>query len=1363
MSKPTSLRALGAFLLLGLAALPAGAADIVFLAGGRSHGPGEHEFNAGSQVLAKAINEQSGLGLKATVISGWPKDETVLEGIKCLVIYADGTSVVGKGWAKVDALAKKGTGIVFMHYAVHPDAKEGEQYYRPWIGGAFESGWSVNPHWVADLQALPNHPVSRGVTGLVQAYDEFYYHMRFLADRAKVLDLVTATPTRENVKQYINLWNQHGVEGLGQKQTLMWGVERADGGRGVGFTGGHYHRNWAIDGFRKLALNAIVWAAKVEVPAEGVKSTPLTEDELNANLDAKGKAKRLTVPQAGEFAKLPAAPIQVDREKGFPATTKPEVKPAEKSTAKPISAAPSAAKPEAPKPLAQTKDITTGDKKRLTELTADLKGAKELFLMVSDLGDNNCDWADWIEPTLLMADGSTRNLIDLKWKTANASHGAVLVGKNNAKGPLSVEKKVYPNGIGTHATSLIGYDLPAGVIGFRAQVAIDDGGMERGGRRSPAAVRFLVFGAQPDEQKAVAVEDGPTFVPPELFTVPEGFEVTVWATSPQLFNPTNIDFDEKGRMFVAEGVNYRGKAGRRKEGDRIVILEDTTGAGKADKATVFVQDTNLASPLGVAAIDGKVVVSQPPDLIVYTDVNRDGVFDPAVDKREVLLTGFNGRQHDHSLHSVTVGPDGKWNFNQGNTGADFIDKAGRHFYMGSPYMLGGIAGKRSDDGNVWIGGFSVRMNADGSDLRIVGHNYRNSYEQAINSLGDLYQSDNDDPPACRVSLIMEGGNAGFASLDGKRSWGADKRPGQSTPVAEWRQEDPTTMPAGDVYGGGSPTGVAFYENGALGEKWNGLLLACEAGKNVIFGYQPKPDGAGMKLERFDFITSNKEKEWAGSDFLGGRATGVLKTMFRPADVTVGPDGAIYFADWFDPGVGGHGTRDNRYSGTIYRVAPKGFKSVVPKIDLGVTEGQLLALRSPAPNVRGAGFARLKAQGDKVADDVASLLGDANPYVAARAVWLLAQLGDKGVALARKELASADATRRLVAFRALRAAGRDVFALCQSAATDASPAIRREVALALRDFKTPAAVATLVSVAKGFDGLDRAYLAAIGLGAIDREAEVYAALAKEMGAAPAAWSPAFAALTWRLHPPQSVAGVRERLFSGKLSADESKVALTGLAFTKSAAAAATMVELALDKSFVHRELANWWLQSRKGNDWKEFDVEKVMKLRGLYDPAKAVVTAVDLLPEAADAKPLSAVEQIAALKGDAARGKVTAAVCLGCHRLGDQGVDYGPNLTTYAKQQSVETVVLGIARPSAEISHGFEGVRLTTTDGVVVHGIVLSDADPVMLKCLGGVVQTIPKAKVKSLTPLPRSLMLYPSQMGLTDQSVADLVAYLRSL
>ena len=1357
-----ALRALGALVLFAVAGLPAAPADIVFLAGGRSHGPGEHEFNAGCQLLAKAINEQSGLGLRATVVSGWPKDETILDGIKCLVIYADGTSVVGKGWAKVDELAKKGTGIVFMHYAVHPDAKDGEKYYRPWIGGAFETGWSVNPHWVADLKALPNHSVSRGVNGLVQAYDEFYYNMRFPADRSKVLDLVTAVPTRENVKKYINLWNEHGVDGLGKVQTLMWGIERADGGRGVGFSGGHNHRNWAIDGFRKLALNAIVWAAKVEVPAEGVKSAAVSEDELNANLDAKGKAPaRLTVPQSGEFAKIPAAAIQVDREKGFGAATKPAAKPAEKSEAKPATPAPSAAKAEAVKPLAQSKDITTGDKQRLTELTADLKGAKELYLMVSDLGDTNCDWADWIEPTLLMADGSTRNLTELKWKSATASHGAALVGKNNSKGPLTVAKKVYTNGIGTHATSVIAYDLPAGVVGFRTQVALDDGGMERGGKRSPAAVRFLVFGAKPDEQKAVAVEDGPMLVPPELFTVPEGFEVTVWATSPQLFNPTNIDFDEKGRLFVAEGVNYRGKGGRRKEGDRIVVLEDTTGAGKADKVTVFTQETALASPLGVAAIDGKIVVSQPPDLLVYTDVNRDGVFDPATDKREVLLTGFAGRQHDHSLHSVTVGPDGKWNFNQGNTGADFIDKAGRHFYMGSPYMLGGIAGKRSDDGNVWIGGFSVRMNADGSDLRIVGHNYRNSYEQAINSFGDLYQSDNDDPPACRVSLIMEGGNAGFASADGKRSWGADKRPGQDTPTAEWRQDDPGTMPAGDVYGGGSPTGVAFYENGALGDKWNGLLLACEAGKNVIFGYQPKPDGAGMKLERFDFITSNKEKEWAGSDFLGGRATGVLKTMFRPADVTVGPDGAIYFADWYDPGVGGHGTRDNRYTGTIYRLAPKGFKSVVPKIDLNTTEGQILALSSPANNIRGAGFARLKAQGEAAIPAVSALLKDANPYVASRAVWLLAQLGDKGAAVVSAELRSPDAQRRLVAFRALRAANRDVLNLAVANAKDASPAVRREVALALRDFKGPVALAALVEVAQRFDGKDRAYLEAVGLGATGREVELYAALSKTMGGDPATWSDAFAGLTWRLHVPAGVAGIRARLASGKLDAAQTKQMVTALAFTNSPEAVGAMVELSQRKEL--KEIATWWLNNRKGNDWKTFEVDKILKASGLYDASQVKLTASDFPAEPAGTKALSSVETIAKLKGDPKLGAAAIAVCYTCHRIGDQGVEYGPNLTTYGRQQSAETIIQAIAQPSAAISHGYEGSRLVTKDGLVITGIVLTQGDPTMIKGIGGAIQTVPADRIKSVEKLEKSLMYSPAMLGLTDQSVADLTAYLKSL
>ena len=966
----------------------------------------------------------------------------------------------------------------------------------------------------------------------------------------------------------------------------------------------------------------------------------------------------------------------------------------------------------APKPVAETPVLYAKDKQRLVELTAELNGSKQLYLVVAEMDGNACDWSNWIEPEVVLADGTVVDLTKLKWKEAE-SLGTSRVGKNYDGKPLKIAGQTYARGIGTHASSFIAFDLPGPAKSFRAKVGIDDGGAIRGGKASSADVKFAVFTTRPEKYKPVDFEGGPTLVPAELFTVPEGFEVTV-----------------------------------------------------------FTQDDNLVSPLGVAHIDGKIVVSQPPDLIIYTDVNGDGVYDPKVDKREVLLTGFNGRNHDHSLHSATFGPDGKWNFNQGNTCAQFTDKSGKTFRIGSPYNHGEftkqavdaqkVAGLRSDDGNVWVGGFSVRMNSDGTHARIVGHNYRNSFEQSINSLGDMYQSDNDDPPACRVSLIMEGGNAGFASADGQRSWGADKRPGQETPVAEWRQDDPGTMPAGDVYGGGSPTGVAFYENGALDPKWNGLLLACEAGKNVVFGYLPKPDGAGMKLERFDFFTSNKEKEWAGSDFLGGKATGVLKTKFRPSDVTVGPDGAIYVADWFDPGVGGHGTRDNSLSGTIYRIAPKGFKSVMPKIDLNTVAGQLAALRSPAPNVRAGGFNRLKAAGDKVVDDVAALLSDANPYVSSRAVWLLAQLGDKGVALARKELASADDTRRLVAFRALRAADRDVFSLCESMAKDKSAAVRREVAIALRDFKTPAAVATLVTIAQQFDGQDRAYLEAVGLGSTDREAEVHAAIAKVMAKPALEWTPAYAWLTWRLHPASSVRDVRARLLSGKLNEVELKRDLTTLAFTRSAEAAGTMVELSLNKKFAQADLAKWWIGNRKASLWKAFDVDAIVKAHG-GDASAAKLVGSDLPPEPAGSKALASVEVIAALKGDAARGKAVSAVCQACHKFDGKGIDFGPDLTTYAKQQSLETLVLNISQPSNNISHGFEGTRVVLDDGMVITGMVLSSGDPLMIKSMGGLVQSIPRNRIKEEKHLDRSLMFTPAQMGLTEQGVADIAAYLRSL
>jgi putative heme-binding domain-containing protein len=583
------------------------------------------------------------------------------------------------------------------------------------------------------------------------------------------------------------------------------------------------------------------------------------------------------------------------------------------------------------------------------------------------------------------------------------------------------------------------------------------------------------------------------------------------------------------------------------------------------------------------------------------------------------------------------------------------------------------------------------------------------------------------------------------------------------PIAEWRQEDPGTMPVGDVYGGGSPTGVAFYENGALGEKWNGLLLACEAGRNVIFGYLPKPDGAGFKLERMNFFTSNKEGKFAGSDFLGGKTsvTSELPTLFRPSDVTVGPDGALYVADWFDPRVGGHSDLDDGTFGTIYRIAPKGFKSVIPKIKLETTEGQIAALKSPAPNVRNSGFTRLKAQGEAAVPAVAALLKEKNPYIAARAVWLLAQMGPAGVEKVKPLLSSKNDTERLVAYRALRRANQDVLAMAKRMATHSTAAIRREVALTMRDVPLDQSRDILIEIAKRFDGHDRSYLEAFGTGCAGKERAIYAALAPVLGAPAEQWSDAFARIAWRLSPPAAVPDFKARALSTKLTPEQRKLALDSLAFVQSPYAALAFVDVAATKDFPLEREAMWWLFSRKSNLWSSYGLDDAMKERGVYDPEDVKLVAVES-PEPPTESKLPPVEEIVALQGDAARGQQAIAVCYACHHVGQQGIDFGPDLTAFGKTQTRQVIVNAIVNPSAEIAHGYEGKRLKTKDGLTIDGMVISNNDPVLIRSIGGQTQNVPRARVKSITPLPRSLMLSADQLGLAPQTIADIIAYLQS-
>lgn len=848
----------------------------------------------------------------------------------------------------------------------------------------------------------------------------------------------------------------------------------------------------------------------------------------------------------------------------------------------------------------------------------------------------------------------------------------------------------------------------------------------------------------------------PDHLEPGAFKVPEGFEITVWATSPQLFNPANMDVDHAGRIWVTEGVNYRRHSGRSREGDCVRVLQDTDGDGKCDSSHVFVREKELECPLGVAVFDNVIFVSNAPNIIKYTDVNRDLKFDPAVDKREIFLSGFEQPQHDHSLHSVYAGPDGRLYFSNGNCGAEFSDKSGRTFRIGGAYLNNPYAGAKSDDGHVYVGGFTASVDEDGRDARILGYNYRNSFEGVRNSFGDMFLNDNDDPPACRVSHLIEGGSFGFFSRDGKRQWRADKRPGQSIPTAEWRQEDPGSIPAGDVYGGGAPTGMCFYENGALGEKWSGLLLSCETGRNVVFGYLPKPDGAGFKLERFDFCTTNTTGVFKGSDFVGGakNLSDERHTLFRPSDVCVGADGAVYISDWFDKRTGGHQDTDETCSGTIYRIAPKGFKPKVPALDLSTVQGQIAALQSPATNVRHVAFARLKAAGDVNMPAIFKLREHANPYVAARAVWLLAQLGEPGLISARVWLESEDATKRLVALRAIRAATNDCIEILSNLTTDLSPMVRSEVAVALRDVPAEQSVALLSKLSHHIDGSDRSLLEAWGIGCTGKEEAVWSALKPE-----GSWNDDFAHITWRLHPAAAVSDLAKRAADGKLSAEQRKLALDTLAFIPEASAAKAVLELAKDKESPLHADAMWWLIKRSTDEWSAFGVAEALKKEGVFDPENAKLVTI-ATPAAIPCT--VKLEDVLKLNGNAKNGAQLVTRCVMCHQIKGQGVEFGPNLEGWGRSQPSEIIAQALIEPSKDIAHGYDGQEIVTKDDVTIHGMILTEGDIMIIRSMGGQNQYVAKSRIKRRRKLDQSMMLNATQLGLNAQDVADIVAYLRT-
>jgi hypothetical protein len=290
-----------------IASLPARGADkrIVLIAGKPSHPPGMHEFRAGCLLFQKALASIPGVSVQVYDM-GWPAkvvdgarvdDNAALENADAVLIYADGgkghPAIQGDRMQVIAALAARGVGLGFAHYGVEvPTGAPGDAMHR-WIGGYYETQFSVNPMWKPPFDRLPNHPVTRGVKPFA-TYDEWYFNMRWTPDgatKARITPILVATPSDEVRKgPYVSPKGPypHVVADSGKAETMMWVIERADGGRGFGFTGGHTHATWSDANQRKILLNALLWIAKVDVPARGVEDR-ITEADLAANWDDKKK------------------------------------------------------------------------------------------------------------------------------------------------------------------------------------------------------------------------------------------------------------------------------------------------------------------------------------------------------------------------------------------------------------------------------------------------------------------------------------------------------------------------------------------------------------------------------------------------------------------------------------------------------------------------------------------------------------------------------------------------------------------------------------------------------------------------------------------------------------------------------------------------------------------------------------------------------------------------------------------------------------------------------------------------------------------------------------------------------------------
>lgn len=594
----------------------------------------------------------------------------------------------------------------------------------------------------------------------------------------------------------------------------------------------------------------------------------------------------------------------------------------------------------------------------------------------------------------------------------------------------------------------------------------------------------------------------------ELATLkaPPGMEIALFAAEPMVVNPSAIDIDAYGRVWVAEIQWYRAKA-KKPPADKIKVLEDTDGDGKADKVTVFAD--GLLCPMSICVAGSKIYVATSPDLWVYEDKNNDLVADGPPRK---LLTGFGGVNHDHGAHSLVLSADHRWHMSHGDGG----------------FAVKGTDGKEIE----YRWGAMLAGELDGSKLEIVARNFRNPYELCVNSFGEVFCSDNDNDgnQSARVCWIMPGGNYGWFGAPPPRA-----APG--TPLGEhwhFRGHLVGNVPATLVTGFGSPCGICFYEGNAFGAEYENVPWHCDPGPRELRVYPHRSIGYGMKAQ---------SKVVARTQ---------IDHYFRPVDICAAPDGSMILADWYDGGVGGHAYNDPD-RGRLFSLRPSGAKRTPSTSPPTTTAEAAIALASP--NLATQFLAReqfLRAGSDSV-PALVKLVSSPDRNRRARALWVLDRLGGPARQHVERQLSSDDAAFRALAIRILARHEDTPWSVVASLAGDPSPIVRREVLLAAGRRRDDASLASVVALAKEYDGKDRYQLEAIVIAAGDRRARLAERIDADKG-----WSIDNVSLLQALDPDRA-----SRWWRDQIAAHHQDEA----AFDRVIVAAARMPDLSIGRAVV----------------------------------------------------------------------------------------------------------------------------------------------------------------------------------------------------